>query len=249
MAASENVFVDSNSNQLLYIGSATITWPAATVPGPGSCMQPYQTLMQSTNPKNILQTLQFVRAGLASGLLSKEEVIDWADEIITRDETPDIFFIDLALSSSKSTKDICHYINDFLNFENPVINGRPLLGLLYKKFHDKEITLEQTVHKLFRLKFEALFTQKEEGCIYSIDDALVCAKQGIYGTVEDVHREVDLFLSIYKDYTLANFEKWNGIDEATEQKIEQIYQQESKSSELNPISKELSGMKPWWKFW
>ena len=205
--------------------------------------------MQSTNPKNILPTLQFVRAGLASGLLSKEEVIDWADEIITRDETPDIFFIDLALSSSKTTDDVCHYINDFLNFENPVINGRPLLGLLYKRFHDNQITLEQTVRQLFRLKFEALFTQKEEGCIYSIDDAFDCAKNGIYGTIEDVHKEVNSFLSIYKDYALPNSKKWNEFDEITELKINEIYQREFQTSEMNPISKEPGAKSPWWKFW
>ena len=38
-------------------------------------------------------TLHLIRAGLVSGLLTKKEVIDWADNIITLDEQPDIFFI------------------------------------------------------------------------------------------------------------------------------------------------------------
>lgn len=90
--------------------------------------------MESTNPRDILTTLCLVRAGLASGLLTKEEVIDWADNIITRDEKPDIFFIDLALSSSKSKNDIIQYFNEFLNFEKPAVQRRPLLGLLYKQY-------------------------------------------------------------------------------------------------------------------
>jgi hypothetical protein len=64
--------------------------------------------MQSTNPQEIITTLHLIRAGLASGLLKKEEVIDWADNIITKDEQPDIFFIDLAMASSKTTNDIIH---------------------------------------------------------------------------------------------------------------------------------------------
>lgn len=59
-------------------------------------------------PEDISPTQHLIRAGLASGLLTKEEVIDWADKIITNDKQPDIFFIDLALSSSKSVNDLIH---------------------------------------------------------------------------------------------------------------------------------------------
>ncbi len=217
--------------------------------GSNICSLSLITLMQTTNPRNILTTLHLVRVGLASGLLSKEEVIDWADEIITRDKAPDIFFIDLALSNSKSLKDIHYYICDFLNFDDPAISGRPLLGLIYKKFRDKELTLEQTVRTLFNIKFEALFTEREEGCIYSIDDAYDCAKHGIYGTFEDVHKEVESFLSVYEDYALPNFEKWVEIDGITDQKMEEIYQQELDAPMINPRFRGPKVKKPWWNFW
>ncbi len=177
--------------------------------------------MQSTNPKDILQTLHLIRAGLASGLLPKEEAIDWADKIITKDEQPDIFFIDLALSSSKSKNDIIHYFNKYLHFENPAIQGRPLLGLLYKQFSSGQLTLEQTVRQLFRLKFEAVFTETEESYIYSIDDYFDCAKHNIYGTLEDAYAQVDKFLSFYKDYCLDNAEQWQDLDLRVENKLDQ----------------------------
>ena len=119
--------------------------------------------MQTTNPKDMLTTLHLIRAGLASGLLTKEEVVDWADKIITKDEQPDIFFIDLAMSSSKSTNDVIHYISDYLNFDYPAVQGRPLLGLLNNQYTSGRLNLEQTISKLFRLKFEAVFNQREEG--------------------------------------------------------------------------------------
>lgn len=142
--------------------------------------------MQSTNPKEILTTLHLVRAGLASGLLMKEEVIDWADNIITKDEQPDIFFIDLAMSSSKSTNDVIHYISDYFNFENPAVRERPLLCLLYHQYANGQIDLEQTISKLFSLKFKAVFDEQEEGHIYLLQSDYDCAKHGIYGSLQAV---------------------------------------------------------------
>jgi hypothetical protein len=160
-----------------------------------------------TNPKDILQTLHLIRAGLASGLLSKEAVVDWADKIITRDEQPDIFFIDLALSGSKNTNVIIDYFGEYLNYENPVVQGVPLLGLLYQQFSSRQLTLEQTVEKLLQLKFDVVFTEIEESYIYSIDDEFDCAKNNIYGTLEAVNDHVECFLSSYKDCSIDNFEQ------------------------------------------
>jgi hypothetical protein len=177
-----------------------------------------------TNPKDILNNLHLNRAGLASGLLSKKEVINWADQIIAKDEQPDIFFIELALLNSKSTNDILHYFNEFLNFENPSINGRPLLGLLYKQYKNGVLSLEQTVSKLFRLKFEAIFTNREESYIYSIDNDFDCAKDNIYGSIEDVQNELEKFLSFYIEYSISNFDQREKLDKHVEEMIDKDYQ-------------------------
>jgi len=201
-----------------------------------------------TNPKDILQTLHLIRAGLASGLLTKEQVIDWADKIITKDEQPDIFFIDLALSSSKSVNDIIHYIGDYLNFENPAVQGRPLLGLLYKQFSSRHLTLEQTVRKLFRLKFEAVFTEREEGYIYSIDNDFDSAKHNFYGILEAVYADVDKFLSFYKGYSLDSFEHWLDLDLGVESKLDEDINRQLEEDSIAQVIMQNSS-KPWWKFW
>ncbi len=176
--------------------------------------------MQSTNPKDIFTTLHLVRAGLVSGLLTKEEVIDWADKIITKDEHPDIFFIDLALSSSKSRNDIIYYFSDYLNFENPAVQGRPLLGLLYQQYKSKQLNLEQTVRTLFRLMNEAIFTETEQGFIYSIDNDFDLAQDNIYGSIEKVQKEAERFLEYYKDYSINNFEQWHYLDKKIDDILE-----------------------------
>lgn len=201
-----------------------------------------------TNPKEILPILHLIRAGLAAGLLTKEEVIDWADKVITKDEQPDIFFIDLALSSSKSVNDIIYYISDFLNFENPAVQGRPLLGLLYKQFSSKQLTLEQTVRKLFRLKFEAVFTDREEGYFNSIDNDFDCAKHNIYGTLEDVYADVDKFLGFYKGYSLDSFEQWLDLNSEVESKLDEDINRKQEEERITQVNIQNPG-KPWWKFW
>ncbi|QNK61669.1 hypothetical protein H7F33_14035 [Pedobacter sp. PAMC26386] len=201
-----------------------------------------------TDPKDVLQILHLIHAGLASGLLSKEEVIEWADKIITKEDHPDIFFIDLALSSSKSSSEILHYFNEYLNFENAVIQGRPLLAMLYKRFSSRQFTLEETVVKLFRLKFEAIFTKREESYIYSIDNDFDCAKDNVYGTLEAVNADVDKFLSFYKDYSLDSFEQWQNLDLKVESKLdEEIDFKQEQESVLEMKSENVN--KPWWKFW
>ena len=205
--------------------------------------------MQSTNPKDILTTLHLIRAGLASGLLTKEEVIDWADKIITKDEKPDIFFIDLVLSSLKSKNDIIHYFSDYLYFENPAVRGRPLLGLLYKQYKTGQINLEQTTSKLFRLKLEAIFNEREESHIYWIDNEYDCAKHKIYGTIEDVQTQLDNFLILYKDYSLDNYAQWHDLDKYVDFKLEQEYRLQQEKVNMNSQNTAMENRRPWWKFW
>lgn len=201
--------------------------------------------MESTNPRDILPTLHLVRAGLASGLLTKEEVIDWADNIITRDEKPDIFFIDLALSSSKSKNDIIQYFNEFLNFEKRAVQGRPLLGLLYKQYISGQLNLEQTVRILFGLKFEVVFTGTEESFIYSIDNEFDLAQDNIHGSIDNVRKKNELFLEIYKDYSIDNFEQWPDLDK----NVEVERQRQNELYQMLQAAQQVKNDKPWWKFW
>ena len=198
-----------------------------------------------TDPKNILSVLHLVRSGLASGLLNKEEVIDWVDKIITKDKEPDIFFIDISLSRNKN--DMVHYIGDYLNFENPEIQGKPLLRLLYKQYITRQINLEQTVSRLFRLKFEAVFTAREESYIYSLDNEYDCAVNNIYGTLEDVEIELNKFLGFYRDYSIDSFEKWQEFDFTVESEIDKDIEMQQEEDKLIK-SLNIVDEKPWWKF-
>jgi hypothetical protein len=204
--------------------------------------------MPSTDPKNINITLLVMRAGFMSGLLTKEEIISWADTIITKEDEPPIFFIDLALSGSKSKHEILHYINDQISIEKPFIPGRPLLGMLCKRYQLANLTLEQTVKILYQLNFEVSFTSEEESCIYSIDYSYDLAKDNIQGTMQSVRDELENFLAIYKDYSFDNVEQWHVLDTAVDIEIEKKvrYPEQPILYNYTPPAKDK---KSWWKFW
>ena len=188
--------------------------------------------MENTDPKEILNVIHQLRAGLSTGLLKKEEVIDWAEQIVSKDKTPDIFFIDLLLSSSISTNDISHYIGNYLNFETPTVSGRPLLGLLFKRFSSGELTLNKTVITLYELKNETVLSDRETAFVYNIVNDYDLARDGIYGTLKDIERQLENFLSKYADYTFDNYEKWNDLDTAIENKFENPERIESNRIEI-----------------
>ena len=208
---------------------------------------PYLTSHAIKQPKNLIPSLHLIRAGLVSGLLTKKEIISWADKIIIQELEPDIFFIELSLQNSKETGAILHYINDYLNFDDPFIEGRPLLGLLYKEYKSGRLNLEQTVITLYRLKYEVVLTNREESYIYSIDNDYECASQNIYGTLNEVQNELDNFLGIYKEYSFENFEDWEKLGKIADVTLEQNYQQQKVKTKIAKPG--IVIQKPWWKFW
>jgi hypothetical protein len=210
--------------------------------------------MQNTNPKEILNVIHQLRAGLSTGLLKKEEVIDWADQIVTKDNAPDVFFIDLLLAGSRSIKDITHYIGNYLNFETPTASGRPLLGLLFKRFIGKKLTLHQTIIILYELKNQTVLSNWEESFVYSIDDGYDLARNSIYGTIQDIHNQIEIFLGNYAEYTLDNYQRWSELDKQLEEnhiKNEQFNsgRVEVQQEQQTAIYRKLKRNKKWWKFW
>jgi len=204
--------------------------------------------MPNTDPNEIRPLLHLVRAGLAGGLLSKEEVVDWADLIITRDEEPHVFFIDLAMSSNKSVNNIIHFIADFLDFDTAVVSGRPLLGMLYRQYRTNKLDIVQTVDKLFALRYEASFTEQEMDNIYSLEHQFEAAFHGIYGSVQEIELAVAEFLSFYEGFDLGNYPDWSKVELSVDQKIDQL---NDRQNQHVPISEKpmVSKPQPWWKFW
>ncbi len=182
--------------------------------------------MPSLKPQDILPQLQLIRAALATGLLTKDEVIDWAIGIVAGDEHPDIFFIDLALSGSLSVNDIITQFSRFLNFDGPTANGRALLGLLCKQYQETDMSLEQAIIKLYALKSEAKFSGIEESNIYSLENAYDLAKHNVYGSIPEVKQEFEQFLFLYKEYAIDDPAEWERLDRDIDHALNEIDRRE-----------------------
>ncbi len=179
------------------------------------------------------------KVGLASSLISKEEVTKWADEIITQEAEPDIFFIELSLIKSKSEG--VSYLGSFLDSDS-LANGKAILGLLYKRLIEGQ-ELERIVRTMYNLKDEVDFTELEKGYIYQIDDGFDLANTKVYGSLDIVRNETLDFLALYADYSIENHTSWSELNKRVVSDLEEMNRTEREKN-----LKEQK--KPWWrKLW
>jgi hypothetical protein len=170
------------------------------------------------DPKEYKELFTLFKAGLASGLISKEEVTKWADEIILLEDEPNIFFIELSLIKSKNEG--ISYLGEHLESDS-LAKGKAILGLLYKRFKEGQ-ELERIVRTMYNLRDEADFTELERGYIYQIDDGFDLANSKIYGSLDNVRQETADFLALYSEYTIENHSRWPELDKRIDSDLEEI---------------------------
>jgi hypothetical protein len=152
--------------------------------------------------------LEVFSEGLKLGVISKDEIIAWADEIIADTEKPDYFFIELSLS---------HDINGLLEVLDRYVKGvddpicyRVLLGLVYHRQPIYDIEEAEKIATLVgTMQTMGILTAFEENTIYEFSD------YDMYYTPDSPELQAGLinFLGIYKAFTLENYQQWISINE------------------------------------
>jgi len=203
----------------------------------------------TTNPRDFIELLEVFSIALTNGLIDKKEVIKWADNIITQDEKPDYFVIELSLCGHKSVNDVISLINEFVGQDKPRISGRVILGFLYKAYLDGQIKLNKVTSSINWIAWETELTDDEKSFMYGVDEEYDCAIEGIYGSVEIVEKEALRFLEIYKDFQIDNFEDWKRIDITIEPKVNQLSELVRQEDEIFIKTQAEQRKKKWWKFW
>lgn len=164
-------------------------------------------------PAALAYALPTISYLLSENLLKKKEIIDWSDKIVLKETEPDIFFIELSLMSSKSTKDIASHLNSYTNTYTSYISGKPVLSFILKKFSNAEIVFPEIIRSLYFLIHETSLSNKEESFIYQLDHTYE-----IFQYTKDQHllmsidKDVLRFLRIYRQYSLPNYENWQTMD-------------------------------------
>lgn len=171
--------------------------------------------MSQFRPTNFPLLLEAFREGLKFGIISREEVIAWADEIIKGEYEPDYFFIEISLAG-----DINRLLEILNKNTEPQLNPlhlRVVLGLAYQRFVGDEINLEKLLGVCASINYESALSSFEESALFEIE----------YGDLrlldeypKDSRAHKWYFLNLYQDFNLHNSEEWPAINSRIEEIID-----------------------------
>ena len=159
--------------------------------------------------------LEVFRDGLEYGVISKDEIVAWADQIIAEQDEPDYFFIEISLSVDKNS--LFEILGDHVTISEGTIPSRVILGVTYKKLVDNEISLEKAISILNGINSNAWIISYERSNIYVLDDEydeIIYQKNEKYSI--ELTESTLRFLAYYKDFILSNYSEWPEINASVE---------------------------------
>ena len=175
--------------------------------------------MKNMNSEEYLIRLEVFSIALSNGLMSKSEVIKWADHILLESAHPDHLVIELSLLENKSTNEIISTLNGYLKGINHKISGRIVLGMLYKLYHDEQIPFKKVLDTIDWLFWNGNLSIEEENIMEFFGLSYDFVEDGILDSIEDAKEEVLPFLENYKDFDLDDPSNWERINKSVENKL------------------------------
>ncbi|QEM11164.1 hypothetical protein [Mucilaginibacter rubeus] len=146
--------------------------------------------------------------GLKWKLVTKTEIVKWADDIILAEAEPDYFFIELAMS--KNINEVIALIGNRMNKSTDPIAGRVLLSLTFNQLNNTTISLQRACDILDGIALLNTLTNWERGHFFQFYDEI----QELFrpDDIENLRLEILTFLSVYKDkFNFDNYEEWGII--------------------------------------
>lgn len=166
----------------------------------------------STTPKEYQLVFEVFRLGLFHHVVSKSEVIFWADAMIISQNEPDYVLIELAMLSD--LKDIiAFFYNHNATCESP-IPVRVIFGIAYGQYVQGKRSLQELAELTYKVNCDLL-----SDCEYSSIEAIE-----YYMSVDDltmVRADID-FLDDYGKFKLSNWQKWEELNQALEDYFHEI---------------------------
>jgi hypothetical protein len=174
--------------------------------------------MLSPSSPNFTLLLQVFSQGLIANLITRDEIIAWADEIIDATNEPDYLFIEISLSSDKN--DLIEAINKhFIQTDNPVC-ARVLIGRIYNKhIVDTDASTDNVlaaINALSNLNIANL-TSYEIDTIYAFEDYEMYYALDLF----QLHTDVFRFFSLYKSFNLIEHAEWEALNVNVEAALEE----------------------------
>ncbi|WP_160680567.1 hypothetical protein [Clostridium sp. C8-1-8] len=143
------------------------------------------------------------RIGLVTGLLTKNDVINWADKIIESEETIDYEIIEVSLLQSYPNESIASKLFEVKGISSDENNINTFLGLCSNAYIKKKFTAYEMCDILYRLVSSQInlhISSHIEQKIHYLSDGYYLASEGTYGDLNEICMDLHLFLNKYAKY-------------------------------------------------
>jgi hypothetical protein len=176
---------------------------------------------QQARPNDISLLLTVFYNGLVNGLITKQEIVAWADNNLNQSDQPEYFFIELSLAADSN--ELITIISENATKAYNIISARAILGVAYQKLLNNVIDIEKALNTIYSINGTNILSTYEHGYLDDIDED-TCGVV-IEGQFKDsITTDALSFLSRYKCFSLANYVRWNDINEDVNKQIdEDIY--------------------------
>jgi hypothetical protein len=168
--------------------------------------------------KFFVEILDFFRLGLNLSILSKDDIIEWADGHLLKNTLlaqKDVL-IELSLSQNTSKKELSMFLGEIVGIKSTVLGSRLLLGKLY------EINDLEKIALILDGFIQLMTLNEEHGLIEDIDFYFDKNSQ-LWGMEEELidkyQEKAKLFFSFYREYRIENLNQIKEIDEKLSKKL------------------------------
>ena len=155
--------------------------------------------------KNLLKVFMIL---LDYGVIRRNDIAAWADSVLTREEESEYAFIEL--STVTNWHDAVQLLNKNSADADPEITSRALLGVLYHMLQDEKVVLKTVFKIATYISYEEQLTPDEQFLLYSLDEYIELNMNEAYEIFKNNFTDL---LSIYKGFTIENYDLWPSINE------------------------------------
>lgn len=180
--------------------------------------------MLQTDLNAFIDLLEVFRLGLHTGVLERQIVVEWADQLVMQEDTPNYFLIELALSGRKNSNDFIRILDEHIEKNKPEASKRVILGLLLHRYKTGQITLQKAVQAIDWLAININYSEEEHSFMAGVDDDYNLVNEGICGTFSEIETFLLQFLGVYQEFNLENRQDWQKLNDAAINQVRVLYQ-------------------------
>jgi hypothetical protein len=140
-----------------------------------------------------------LRLGLIVGLIDRQHVVAWADQLIRSDRVAEApVVLDLAVATHHSVADVVSLLHQVPGDVDRATVGRRLATQLRGALACGTLDVVGVARAMYRVLHEGYAPDHEfESMAYWADDGVDLALQGVYGSLDQVRAELEGFLARY----------------------------------------------------